>query len=152
MWPHSVKCPIWQTIFVLKFRVCDLQKVKHIWSFDQMSFDQTICVWNSNIPSSANAEEYIFCCMVQNIRNNWVIAANQAQTDERRRPSQSRSESRSPLAVPANPKEHAPCPCFVPHVQKRHSAHIIHILYNGVPADEWLQRCARQHNIHHSCW
>ena len=102
----------------------------------------------SNIPSSANAEEYIFCCMVQNIRNNWVIAANQAQTDERRRPSQSRSESRSSLAVPANPKEHAPCPCFVQHVQKRHSAHIIHILYNGVPAEEWLQRCARQHNIH----
>ena len=65
------------------------------------------CVWNknSNIPSSANAEEYIFCCMVQNIRNNWVIAANQAQTDERRRPSQSRSESRSPLlTVPANSK------------------------------------------------
>ena len=47
----------------------------------------------------------LFYCMVPNIRNNWVIAANQAQTDERRRPSQSRSESRSPLlTVPANSK------------------------------------------------
>ena len=64
--------------------------------------------------------------MVRNIRNYWVIAANQAQTHERRRPSQSRSCPRSPLAVPANTKEHSLCQDFVRITcTKRHNAHII---------------------------